>query len=238
MAAAGLTPDEQAAAYDRLLDGDLAVIEEVEARLPSLNSPLRTLFDGASQPPSFIASVRASLGDAIPGVVAALNELDAVAGTLGRFGVEPRVDAVLARNFEYYTGVVFKIFVDGERVITGGRYDGLLELVSGTAAPASGFGLYVRNTAALASGAGERDGRRLLILAEDDSPEILVDAYSLAERLRDQGWRVDTIDDGSGQHSACVTVRAGTNRFTVALDGSTNSFDDGEAVVRAIGAPK
>src|SRR4029079_2232923 len=38
LAAAGLTPEEQSAAYDRLLDGDARVVDEVEARLPQINA--------------------------------------------------------------------------------------------------------------------------------------------------------------------------------------------------------
>ena len=45
LAAAGLNPEEQSAAYDRLLDGDLTVVAEVEARLPQLNAPLHLLFE-------------------------------------------------------------------------------------------------------------------------------------------------------------------------------------------------
>jgi histidyl-tRNA synthetase len=199
MAAAGLSADEQMAAYDRLLDGDLTVIDEVEARLPKLNTPLRMLFEVTGQGAAFLANLREPLSGAIPGLAAPLDELTFVIDALQSSSVQPRIEAVLARNFEYYSGVVFKIYVNGQRVITGGRYDGLLELVSGRAVPASGFGLYVQPTAAaLVSPSEIAAGRRVAIVAAGGDAAAIGRAYALAATLRGRGLRVETIAEGDG----------------------------------------
>ncbi|MCB9459825.1 MAG: ATP phosphoribosyltransferase regulatory subunit [Anaerolineaceae bacterium] len=51
----------------------------------------------------------------------------------------------LARNWEYYTGIVFGVEVDDVYVAAGGRYDDLATLVNddATAVPAVGFSYYV-----------------------------------------------------------------------------------------------
>ncbi len=61
LAAAGLSAEEQSAAYDRLLDADLTVVDEVEARLPQLTAPLRLLFEVEGQGAAYITNLREPL---------------------------------------------------------------------------------------------------------------------------------------------------------------------------------
>jgi histidyl-tRNA synthetase len=238
MAAAGLSPEEQSVAYDRLLDGDFAVIDEVEARLPALNAPLRMLFEVSGHSAAFVTNLRETVGAAIPGLAAPLEELRVIVDAVQQLGHEPRIDALLARNFEYYTGVVFKIFVEGERVITGGRYDGLLELVSGRATPASGFGLYVRNAATLLTSKAQGAAPIVIVSTSDTAGRALADAYSLADELRKSGWRVATIDDEQLTATARVIVSASAPAYAVTIDGATTTHEDTAAVLRAVGAPR
>jgi histidyl-tRNA synthetase len=182
--------------------------------------------------------LRETVGAAIPGLAAPLEELRVIVDAVQQLGHEPRIDALLARNFEYYTGVVFKIFVEGERIITGGRYDGLLELVSGRATPASGFGLYVRNAATLLTSKAQGAVPLVVVSAGDTAGRALADAYSLADELRKSGWRVATIDDEQLTATARVVVSASAPTYTVTIDGTANAHEDAGAVVRAIGAPR
>lgn len=53
-----------------------------------------------------------------------------------------RWDSSIVRGLAYYTGLVFELSAKGERAVAGGgRYDGLIELVGGTATPAVGFAM-------------------------------------------------------------------------------------------------
>jgi len=64
---------------------------------------------------------------------------------LAAYGIADRVvfDASIVRGLAYYTGVVFEAFDAGRTlraICGGGRYDGLLEALGGSALPAVGFG--------------------------------------------------------------------------------------------------
>lgn len=185
--AAGLTGDEQAQAYDRLLDGDMAVVDEVEARMPGLNAPLRLLFEVEGAGSHYLANVRSSLVQAIPALARPLDELSFVVAVLEARGVAPVIQAVLARSFEYYSGTIFKIFADGERIVSGGRYDGLLELVGGSATPASGFALYVGAAMAASAPASTPPADSVVVMPADATAAALGAAHALAEQLRSAG---------------------------------------------------
>jgi histidyl-tRNA synthetase len=239
LAAAGLTPEEQSAAYDRLLDGDLTTVDEVEARLPQLNAPLRLLFDVEGAGSGFIANLRGSLASAIPALTAPLDELASTIAVLEARGVRPAIQAVLARNFEYYSGLVMKLDAGGARVAIGGRYDDLIGLVGGCPVPASGFALYLGNILdVLPTSHGAAGGPRVVVQADGltggGDPALLASLYETAERLRAAGLHVETID---GMHSAPthrLTCRAGSPRFTLARPDASVDFERLDDVVAAL----
>lgn len=183
---AGLTPEEQAASYGRLLDGDLSVIGEVEARLPELDAPLHLLFDMAGGA-GYLENVRAALTPAVPELAEPLDELSRAARLLTLAGIEYRVRAVLARSFEYYSGMVFRFETGDRDVGAGGRYDNLIALVSGgPGVPASGFALNVAGLAPLlpAAPAGPAP---VAVRPKDRSAPALAAAIAAAAGLRDRG---------------------------------------------------
>ncbi|MQC27966.1 MAG: hypothetical protein DWG74_02655, partial [Chloroflexi bacterium] len=139
LAASGLSASAQLAAYDRLLDGDAAVAEEIAATSQQGTSALRLLaaVDGTST--GYVANLRAAILPLVPAAAHALDELAGAAAALDAAGVPYRVLPGTARNFEYYSGVTFR-FRDGDaECITGGRYDGLTEQIGGDPAPGCGF---------------------------------------------------------------------------------------------------
>ncbi|MSP22987.1 MAG: ATP phosphoribosyltransferase regulatory subunit [Dehalococcoidia bacterium] len=138
--AAGLDRGAQIEAYDRLLAGDTAVADDLLERYPQGSSALRLLFAVNGDTLGYLANLRATLAVAVPAVASALAELEAVAAALDEAGVAYRVQPGTARNLEYYSGVTFRIIVQGRECLTGGRYDDLCEAISGEGAPASGFG--------------------------------------------------------------------------------------------------
>ncbi len=82
----------------------------------------------------------------VPGVTDELTRLTEYFGILRDLGLGGWVtfDPCIVRGLAYYTGIVFEVFDrKGElrAVCGGGRYDQLLEQVSGVALPALGFGM-------------------------------------------------------------------------------------------------
>ncbi len=237
LAAAGMSADEQAAAYDRLLDGDVTVVDEIEARLPQLNAPLRMLFEIDGQGSAYITNLRAPLVSAIPALAGPLDELEFVVATLEARGLTPSIKAVLARSFEYYSGLVFRIEADGLRFVAGGRYDELIGLVGGKRVPASGFALYVAPVVEKMSlRARVSDERRISVRADIESATAVASAYAAADRLREMDFAVETVESLYSVPTHRLIVRDGTPRFTIERPDGSASFEDIDAVVRALEA--
>ena len=235
LAAAGLSSTEQSAAYDRLLDGDMSVVDEIEARLPQLNAPLRMLFeiDGAGS--AYIANLRGPLTRAMPALVPVLDDLAFVVDALEARGLTPTIKAVLARSFEYYSGIIMRIEIGGVRIATGGRYDDLVGLVGGKQVPASGFALYTMPLIdMLVAPVRTVNERRAVVQSAEATPVSLAAGYDAAARLRAAGLQVESVE---GMHSIPthrVTCADSAPRFTVASPGATATFDAIDDVIAAL----
>jgi histidyl-tRNA synthetase len=147
--AAGLDRAAQIEAYDRLLSGAEGVADDLLARYPQGTSALRLLFGVSGDSSAYIANLRASLGAAVPSSMEGLAELEEVTRALDGLDVSYRVQPATARNLEYYSGVTFRVLVDGRECMAGGRYDALCAAIGGAPAPACGFGADQLGLAAL-----------------------------------------------------------------------------------------
>ena len=89
-----------------------------------------------------LEQARARLAGASGGVMAALDNLAAIADSLQRRAAAATLNFDLAelRGYNFHTGMVFAVFVPGcgQEVARGGRYDSIGE-VFGRARPATGF---------------------------------------------------------------------------------------------------
>lgn len=189
MARAGYSEEEQGALYDRILDGDLAVAGELEARLPEVKAPLRLLFEVQGSGSGYLANLRGALLPAVPELAKPLDELTLIADVLAGAGRACRIQAALARSFEYYSGPVFSFRSGGQRIGGGGRYDRLIALVSGRDVPASGFALDVGPLSRLAAEPAAEGAAPLVLVRAGQETEGLVRAYAAARTLRQGGLR-------------------------------------------------
>lgn len=107
-----------------------------------------------------------------------------------------RLDLKIIRGLAYYTGVVFEVHDSkGEyrAIAGGGRYDNLIEQLSGISLPALGFGMGDVVISEILKDKGIRppdNGQSALYLVIVDE-EIRPDAMEWARRLREGGYRVD-----------------------------------------------
>jgi histidyl-tRNA synthetase len=235
LAAAGLGIAEQSAAYDRLLDGDRGVVDEIEARLPQLNAPLRLLFGVAGEGGGYVANVRSALVSAIPALASPLDELAFVVAALEARGIAPMIETVLTRSFEYYSGIVMKVDVNGRRAAIGGRYDNLIGVVGRRPVPASGFALYVEQLADLVA-APSMLASAVTVEVAERTPECLALAFEAAARLRASGLRVETTPGGSAhKRLVCST---GAPRYVLRSSAGEREFDSLDAMLRAVGGAR
>jgi histidyl-tRNA synthetase len=112
--------------------------------------------------------------------------LDLLAGS----GIAAQVDPRLVRGLDYYTRTVFEwrttALGSQDAVCSGGRYDGLVELLGGEPTPAIGWALGIERVVGLMQAAGiAADGTApaiYLVMAGERAERA---GLALAERLRD-----------------------------------------------------
>jgi histidyl-tRNA synthetase len=210
LAAARSSPEEQLALYDRLMEGDPAVFDEISLALPGVGAPTTMLRDLTGGHVHGLDNLKAAFGAAIPGIVGPIDELRTVAAALEAAGYPYELDLTIVRGFEYYTGPVFQVVVDGENIAGGGRYDDLIVSQEGQSTPACGFAIYVEPLLERLSGEPVPAEAPIEIGLAESSAEELAAALRLASELHDRGlraglvpsrgasarWRIETTNDG------------------------------------------
>jgi histidyl-tRNA synthetase len=179
----GLSPEEQAKIFDRILDGDAEALARVKRERPEVGKIL-SLLDLKGKPS------RLQFTSDLPELKPAIDDFINIARLLESLGGDYQIDIASGRGFEYYTGIIFQIFQDGDKIGGGGRYDALIPLMGGKDTPASGFALYLDHLMKLVKPEALAKGKapRILVRAE---AEAVKDGFSTASRLREAGYRAE-----------------------------------------------
>ena len=182
LSVAGLAEDKQYATFQ--------VIDKLE-REPTEKTREKLVATGLS-----VQKVEEILAIAEGKVTADAPELQQMLGKLGDLAAFCRVDFKIVRGLAYYTGIVWEIHdCKGElrAVAGGGRYDNLLEQVSGVSLPALGFGMgdvvlgeLLKDRGLLPTSYGELD---CYVVIADEA--LRAEALKLIHQLRDVGIAVD-----------------------------------------------
>ncbi len=129
----------------------------------------------------------------LPKAKTALKNLHEILEHTRSFGVEKfTVDLGIARGLEYYTDLVFELYVDGVQVAGGGRYDELIELLGGDPCPAVGVGFGVNRIARALLKRGMIVPReRLDCVVLPAGEEVLSECLKIVGELRRAGLLID-----------------------------------------------
>ncbi len=124
------------------------------------------------------------------GELGGIDDFRDIAQLLETLDCDYQIDIASGRGFEYYTGIIFQLFQNGEKLGGGGRYDALIPLMGGKDIPASGFALYLDHLMKLVKPEtlAERQPQRILVQAE---PEAVKDGFNTASRLREAGYTAE-----------------------------------------------
>jgi histidyl-tRNA synthetase len=139
----GLESAEQTQILDQVLDGNIRALGDINTENVNLKKALALLLDTKRSSPGFLEDIGALLGDDFPRFEPGLKDLSSISELLETMNCTYEIDIASSRGFEYYTGVMFQLYISKKRVGRGGRYDDLISLVGGPHFPASGFALYV-----------------------------------------------------------------------------------------------
>jgi histidyl-tRNA synthetase len=224
LSAAGYGFDQQLALYDRLIEGDLTIFDDVEARLPQASASLAMLRDLTGGHVDGLENLRSAFALTLPEIVPPIEELQTIASTLQAAGWPYVLDLTIVRGFEYYTGPVFYVSIDGQNVAGGGRYDGLVASHDGHFVPACGFAISVEPLLRLVSDAVAPETAAVVdILAAGASPEELSVAIATAANLHASGIAAELVRsdrDADSRWQLAVTRRGNAMQFRLRKGGS------------------
>jgi len=229
---AGYDPVQQNSIYDRVLDDDRSVLSEVFERLPEGASAGLHLLSIEGDGSAFLNNLRSVLEPSIPDLAQVISELATIVDVLVGIGHTPKIAPALVRNFEYYTGPVFHLFVEDNKVAGGGRYDALISQVGGQTVPASGFALEMEPLASLLSGGEPVALPTVAIRSAGRNGADIGAVFLLARALRDAGVSVQLVGARDGSPREVLTSSEGFS--LTSEDGKARHLTRVEEVVRAV----
>jgi len=183
----GLSSKEQHKIFERVLDGDAEALAGLKIGKKGLARALPPLLDLKGKSSGFLKNLKALFPPELDGLKAGMDNFIAIVELLESLGCHYQIDLASGRGFEYYTGLIFQLFKDGEKVGGGGRYDALIPQMGGRDVPASGFALYLdRLMSRLVPETLDSPARSGVLVRV--APEALKAGFSLAGALREAGY--------------------------------------------------
>jgi histidyl-tRNA synthetase len=223
-------PDERRAHRAALIEyfeRHLDVLDE-EARRRLHSNPLRILDTKNPQ--------MQPLADAAPRLIeflgeASLAHFEGLQSLLLSQNIPYRINPRLVRGLDYYNLSVFEWVADGIALCGGGRYDPLVEMLGGRAAPGCGFGIGVeRVLERMRAEAVDLGGGGCDVYIVHQGAGVLEPALQAAERLRDAG--LDVILHAGGGGFKAQFKRADASGAFVAVVLGEDEAARGEATVK------
>ena len=196
----GLSPEEQARIFDQILDGNGEALARIKSGKPELENALLPLLNLKGKSSGFLKNLKALSARSLPEIEPHLDNFINIVDLLEALDCDYRIDIASGAGFEYYTGVIFQLFVGEEKIGGGGRYDALIPAMGGGDIPASGFALYLDRLMNLVKPEilAKPPAQKVLVRVEKE--DALKEAFSVADSLREAGYVVEL--DLGGQEPA------------------------------------
>jgi len=198
LAKLGLSPEEQTKVFDQILDGDIEALARLKSEIPELGRALTPLLDLKGKSSGFLKNMRALFNHDLPELETPLDDFINTIDLLEALGFNYQIDITSGKGFEYYTGVMFQLFVGEEKIGGGGRYDALIPLMDGRNTPASGFALYFDRLMNLIKPEtlAKPPAQRILIRVEPSQLEIVKEGFNISARLHEAGYAAEVYLGG------------------------------------------
>jgi histidyl-tRNA synthetase len=192
----GLSAEEQHRMLDRILDGDAEALAKVSRESPEAGNILRPLLSLNGKSPGFLRNQKAILARNMPEIGRPLDDFLKTVALLDELGLKYRINIASGAGFEYYTGLIFQLFIGEDKVGGGGRYDALIPSMGGGEVPASGFALYLDQLMNLIKTEAIAPASQKRILVRALSDDAMKEAFKTADSLRRAGYIAELDLDG------------------------------------------
>ena len=218
--------------FDAVLEGNTAVLEQIDAARPELGRALRSLLELRGKSSPFLKNFRATYAANLTDLAPELENFISTADLFESLGAKCRIDIASGRGFEYYTGIMFQFLAGKEHVASGGRYDDLIPLVGGTEVPASGLALNLNPLLDLVQVAAPATDGRVLVRV---TPDRVKDGFEMVSRLQAQGQAAEIDLGGQDETAFAWVVEAGDGTgYTLIGGGKAQPLDNPEAVLQQL----
>jgi histidyl-tRNA synthetase len=189
-----LETSEQARIFDQILDGDIEALARIKPDKPEMVEALTLLLDMKGKS-SGLKNIKALFSQKLPELEPSLDNFIAVCHLIETLGYDYQIDLASGKGFEYYTGIIFHLFIGEENIGGGGRYDALIPLMNGQDTPAAGFALYLNRLMKLITPDAlvEPITKRVLVRV---APEVVKQGFNIASILRSFGYIVEFTLNG------------------------------------------
>jgi histidyl-tRNA synthetase len=186
----GLSRDEKDRLFDRILDGDTDTLSQINREIPGVESALLPMLSLKGQSSGFLKNQRAVLLQDIPEIGPHLDDFLQMTAILEELGCKYRIDIASGASFEYYTGMIFQMYIGGEKIGGGGRYDALIPSMGGGQVPASGVALYLDRLMDMVEYESimPPSPSRIMVRAAGSSVADIKNAFETADTLRNAGY--------------------------------------------------
>ena len=216
----GLNSKEREDVFDAILNGKQNTLRKA-IKDQETYKKIETLLSVNGKTSSYIKNIAAVMGRS--GGVQSRDLID-LCDMLSATDVDFEVDFTVGKGFEYYTGMMFRIFADGKNVGGGGRYDRLIPTLGGDQTPAAGFALYVDHLMAYI------DSENLSV---ENYPKIQIvlnnkkvkESFDVASYLRDEGYSV-VMRQNDAKSDACCCSCCGNNFCVYLQDDDVYVLED------------
>ena len=205
---------EQNNLFNRILDGDIAALEGIRPDNGEMVKIFELILDMKGKSSAFLRNIKAMVPSQYKDIKEALNDLLSSTEMLDELGITYQIDLTSGKGFEYYTGIIFRLALNGQNIGGGGRYDALIPLLGGEKKAAAGFALYMDRLVNVLAVKEENEAESVSIAAVDGSEKL---AFKYAEAMRQAGY--------------CTVIKAGSTdnaRWKLKIDnrGGISLIDD------------
>ena len=211
------------------------IVEEAKPSQRCLDSLKKLLETAGGDPAATVKKIR-RIVDGYPSAVEAAENLNEIIDLLKSGGLDAEIllDAGFARGLEYYTGLIFEVYVPGIDIALGGggRYDRLVELFGGVKTPAVGVAMGMDRLLIALEKQGASTFRwkseRLLVIPVERS--MIGEAFKVASMLREKGFCAEVEIMGRSVTRALSDADRRGILFAVIL--GPKEMREGKAVLR------
>ncbi|OGN94959.1 MAG: hypothetical protein A2Y89_06800 [Chloroflexi bacterium RBG_13_51_18] len=188
-----LSQEEQHRIFDSILDGDTTLLKKASRESPELSDLLLPLLSLKGQSTGFLREQRALLRRSIPEIGYPLDDFLKTIAVLDDLGLKYQVNIASGAGFEYYTGIIFQLYMGREKIGGGGRYDALIAAMGGGDVPASGLAIYLDRLMKVFKADTVLPSAPVRILVKSTDVK---EAFKAADALRQSGYIAELDLDG------------------------------------------